>query len=339
MEVYISQAMPMIITYIKAGLVPMMTGSPGMGKSDMIKQIAADFNLKVIDLRLSQCDPTDFNGFPKLEGDRASYAAMDTFPLEGDPIPEGFSGWLLFLDEFNGAPEAVQKASYKVVLDKMIGQRHLHKKVAIVCAGNKDTDNALVEPMSTALQSRLVHIELATNVDDWLDWAATNQLDPSITSFIKFKPSQLHAFDPDHSDKTFACQRTWGFVDRLLKVASHDDPNMLQLIAGTISEGVAREFVSHRKMFASIPTTDEIMANPELIAVPTEPSIIWAICSSMAHNATEKNFNTLMKYILRFPKEFQVVCMRETSKRNITLVAHPAMTKWYEETAGTVFSH
>ena len=338
MDTYISQATSMIITYIKAGLVPMMTGSPGMGKSDMIKQIAEDFNLKVIDLRLSQCDPTDLNGFPKITGDRASYIPMDTFPLEGDPLPEGYSGWLLFLDEFNGATEAVQKASYKLVLDKMTGQRHLHKKVAIVCAGNKETDNALVESMSTALQSRLVHIKLEGNHLEWLDWAATNHIDPSITSFIKFKPGILHNFDPDHSDETFACPRTWGFVDLVLKTALPNDPNMLRLITGCIAEGAAREFMSHRKMFASIPTIIEVMASPDLIAVPTEPSIIWAMCSSMAHNATEKNLTNLMRYIVRFPKEFQVVCLRETTKRNITLAAHPAMTAWYQQTGEEVFS-
>jgi hypothetical protein len=338
MESYISQATLMLITYIKAGLVPMMTGKPGIGKSDMIKQIAADFNLKVIDLRLSQCDPTDLNGFPKLNGDRASYAAMDTFPLEGDPIPEGYVGWLLFLDEFNGATEAVQKASYKIVLDKMVGQRHLHSKVAIVCAGNNETDNALVEPMSTALQSRLVHIDLESNYEEWLDWAATHQIDPSITSFIKFKPGILHNFDPDHSDKTFACPRTWSFVDKVLKTAAPNDPNMLRLIAGCIAEGAAREFVSHRKMFASIPTVIEILASPDLIAVPIEPSIIYAMCSSMAHHATDKNFSTLMRYIVRFPKEFQIVCLRETTKRNITLAAHPVMNKWYAETGEEVFN-
>jgi hypothetical protein len=58
----------------------------------------------------------------------------------------------------------------------------------------------------------------------------------------------------------------------------------------------------------------------------------------MAHHATTENLTTLMRYIVRFPKEFQVVCLRETTKRNITLAAHPAMNKWYAETGEEVFS-
>ena len=89
----------------------MLQGSPGTGKSSIIHQVAKDFRLFVIDLRLAQCDPTDLGGFPHIVGKRASYLPMDTFPIEGDAIPEGYDGWLLFLDEMNSASLAVQSAA------------------------------------------------------------------------------------------------------------------------------------------------------------------------------------------------------------------------------------
>lgn len=61
MKVYIQQATSMIKKYLQSRLVPMVTGSPGIGKSAIVHQIAQEFGLKVIDLRLSQCDPTDLN--------------------------------------------------------------------------------------------------------------------------------------------------------------------------------------------------------------------------------------------------------------------------------------
>lgn len=338
MQVTINQAMSMLITYIRAGLVPMLYGSPGMGKSTIIHQIAKDFNLLVIDLRLSQCDPTDLNGFPKLNGERGTYATMDTFPLESDPIPEGYSGWMLFLDEFNGADNAVQKASYKLVLDRMAGMKNLHKRVVIVAAGNSETDNALVECMGTAMQSRLVHIELAMDVTQWLDWAATHNIDHHITSYINFKPGQLHAFDPDHSDKTFPCPRTWEFVDKALKVADPNDPDMLPLIAGIVSEGAAREFIAFRKIYKDLPQISDVIASPDLIAIPTEPSILFAMCGAVAHHATDKNLAALMRYVVRLPKEFQVVCLREVRKRNIALLKHPAITAWCIQTGEEIYS-
>ena len=102
----------MITTYIKAGIVPMLEGSPGCGKSQVVHQIADAYNLKLIDLRLSQCDPTDLSGFPTIiGGKKADYMPMAHFPIEGDPIPDGYAGWLLFLDEFNSAPNAIQAAA------------------------------------------------------------------------------------------------------------------------------------------------------------------------------------------------------------------------------------
>ncbi len=328
MQVKISQAVSMITKFIQAKLVPMLVGSPGCGKSQIVHQIAAEYNLKVIDLRLSQCDPTDLSGFPHIQGNKAGYVPMNTFPIEGDPIPDGYSGWILFLDEFNAAGTAVQAAAYKVVLDRMVGIYHLHKNVAIVCAGNLETDNAIVQAMSTALQSRLVHMELVVDVKEWDDWATANNIDHRITSYMKFKPGNLYTFLPDHSDKTYACPRTWEFANRVLGVTDINSPDLLPMLAGTISEGVAREFISFTKVYKDLATVPDIIANPEKLKVPTEPSILYALTGSISHHATKDNLEALMVYVCRFPVEFQVVCVKETVRRNKSLVGHASVQKW-----------
>ena len=132
---------------------------------------------------------------------------MSTFPLESDPIPAGFNGWILFLDELTSASRSVQSSSYKLILDHMVGEHKLHDKLLIVGAGNREDDGAIVEPMSTALQSRLVHIDVVLDVDCWLEWAMNNGIDHRITSYIKFKPDMLYTFKPDHTDKTYGSPR------------------------------------------------------------------------------------------------------------------------------------
>ena len=83
------------------------------GKSSIAHQVAAQLGLKVIDIRLAECDPTDIQGFPYFDQEtkKASYFPLNTFPTEHDSIPQGYNGWLIFLDEFSNAPMAVQAAA------------------------------------------------------------------------------------------------------------------------------------------------------------------------------------------------------------------------------------
>lgn len=262
---------------------------------------------------------------------------MNTFPIEGEPIPDGYNGWLLFLDEMNAAPPAVQSASYKLVLDRMVGIYHLHKNVAIVCAGNLETDNAIVQPMSTALQSRLVHLELVVDHKEWLDWATTHDIDYRITGYINFKPGQLYTFQADHTDTTYACPRTWEFASRIMAIVDTSSKEFLPMLAGAISEGVAREFVTFCKIYKELPTISQIVANPKITTVPGEPSVLYALTGSISHNADAANMAALIEFIERMPIEFQVVCLRELLRRKPELKTHAALRPWIARTANELF--
>jgi len=48
----------------------MLLGSPGAGKSQMVAQIAAAHQAPVIDIRLSQMEPSDLRGIPFRVGSR-----------------------------------------------------------------------------------------------------------------------------------------------------------------------------------------------------------------------------------------------------------------------------
>jgi len=319
-----------LIDCLKARLVPMLVGPPGVGKSAIVNDIANEYRLKLIDVRLSQADPTDMLGLPAKDEEtgKGIYLPMATFPLEDEDIPKGYDGWLLFLDEFNSAPMAVQAAAYKLTLDRLVGQEKLHENVVIMCAGNLATDNAIVNRLSTAMQSRLVHLEMHVDHEEWLDWAATRQLDHRITSYIRFKPTNLHNFDPNHNDKTFACPRTWEFLDRLIKNKKELGKEELPLLAGTVSEGVAREFVGYTKVYKDLPTIKQIVNAPATINVPEEPSTLFALSGSLAAHFEEDIAEPLVKFISRMPPEFSIITLKDVNKRNPDVARIPCVSKW-----------
>ena len=339
LSVNLKEAANIIEQCLKVKLVPMMTGSPALGKSAIVAQIAQKFGLKMIDLRLSQCDPTDLLGYPTIDKatGKAHYAPMSTFPLEGDPIPEGYNGWLLFLDELTSASRSVQAAGYKLILDHMVGEHKLHPRLVIIGAGNRESDGAIVEPMSTALQSRLVHVDVVLDVDCWLEWAMHNGIDHRITSYIKFKPDMLYTFQPDHTDKTYGSPRTWEFTNRLVNGKSTIKADMLNILGGCISEGLAREFIGFCSIYADLPTVAQIAANPEGITMPDEPSVLYALSGSLANHATPDTMDKLYKFILRMPIEFQIVTLREVVRRNKEMVRVPAVQNWLATQAVELF--
>lgn len=319
-----SKARQLIVRCLHAGLVPDVRSSPGMGKSDIMRSIAEEYGLELIDLRLGQCDVTDLNGLPRFTADgRAEYAPFTNFPLEGDELPEGKQGWLLFFDEMSSAGKQMQAAAYKVVLDRMVGQRKLHPKVLLACAGNLETDRAVVHGMSTALQSRLIHIEMRLDHKEWMAWAIQKNIDSRILGFLEFKPDYLHKFEPDHQDKTFACPRTWWFANKLVKgnpIANDDAP----LLAGTVSAGIAQEFIQFAQIYADLPKMSDILANPKTAPIPQEPSTKFAMSTVIADHLNAKTATDLVTYLERYPVEFQVVAARIAHQRQPDLIYNQA---------------
>jgi hypothetical protein len=322
---------------MSAKLVPMLAGSPGIGKSDIIRQVAQQFRLLVIDLRLSQCDPTDLCGFPIHDGKRMTYAPPAHFPLQGiDQIPAGYDGWLLFLDEASSAALAVQAAAYKLVLDRMVGLHHLHKNVAIVLAGNKSTDGAIVNRMSTAMQSRLIHLELEVDAKLWIEWATANNIDHRIVSYIEGRPEHLHQFDPNHNDVTFSCPRTWQFASKLI-LGKDVTPRILPLLIGTLSAGIAHEFNAYLQYCSALPSIADIKRNPTGIDINQDPALLYAVSHMVAAYIDETGADALMKYIARLPLEFGTTAIRATLKRNKELLKVPAVRDWSHQVASEIF--
>lgn len=328
MQITMAQAYELTMDVLTAKHVPFLTSSPAVGKSSIGKQIAEDNNLALIDIRLSQMEPNDLLGFPQIRGDKAGYIPMDTFPVEGDPLPEGKDGWLCFFDEFNSAAPAVAAAAYKIILDKQIGQYKLHDRVAVMAAGNLSTDKAIVNRMSTAMQSRLIHLEILVDPKAWIAWADNHAIDHRVKSFINFKPGALHKFDPNHNEHTFPAPRTWEFVSDLIKPLETIPYNKLPLLAGAIGEGMAREFHSFCEVFKDLPTLREIEKDPAGVRINTEPSVQHALVGMISQYMNKHNAEAMMIFLNRLSIDFQVIGLRSILSRDVSMKDLEPVKEW-----------
>lgn len=329
---------------LEAGLVPYLECSPGGGKSDITRGIGSKLNLFNIDHRLSTSDPTDLNGLPNFDADGYAFFApfRGIFPVHGTPLPvvkdyddqgkiineRTLAGWLLFFDEFPAASRSVQAAAFKVVLDRMIGQYHLHKKCIIAAAGNLMTDRSIVNQLSTAMQNRLIHLEMELDTDQWLqDFAFPRQIDQRIIGYLGQNPVDITDFRPDHKDKTFASPRSWVFLDKLLKLYARRNENLndehLPLIAGTIGSGMALKFLTYAKVWRQLVTVQQVIADPFTCPVPNDAAVRYATVSMLMQHQTDKNFKPMSIYVDRFDAGFRILFYRMILLKNPAMRSYP----------------
>ena len=146
-------------------------GGPGIGKSEVIHQIAKNIDAHVIDIRLSLWEPTDIKGIPYFNSKENNMVWAQPSELPTSAEAKKHKNIVLFLDEMNSAAPSVQAAAYQLILNRKVGQYKLPDNVLICAAGNREADKGVVYRMPAPLANRFVHLELAVDFNDWFQWA------------------------------------------------------------------------------------------------------------------------------------------------------------------------
>lgn len=304
---------------MKHKFVPLLMSSPGMGKSALYHSIAESMNLLVIDIRAAHMDVVEFNGYPDLAGDFATYKPVDLFPTKNSKIPDGYSGWLIFFDELPQADPDVQGAMHKIILDRLLGQHELHEMAFCVAAGNYASDRASSNELITSMQSRVIHLHLRNDLDDFLPYANQNGFSPIVTSFLAFRPALLNNFDPKHNEDTYACQRNWEKLNTLFLNHTDFDQSDMPLLAGTIGAPAASEFLAFAKVWQDMVDLKTIVNNPSTATLPDAPITRYALAGMLSSRITEDTATPIVEYINRFPDELRLVFIRTSFKQNRNL--------------------
>jgi len=287
--------------------VPMIWGPPGVGKSQVVKQVAKRLfpRSRFFDVRLLLLDAVDLRGVPHVdkERNRAIWAIPNFLPTEED------GDCVLFLDEINAAAPMIQAATYQLLLDKKIGEYDLPKGVRMVAAGNRDKDRAVTNRMGTAMGTRLLHLDFEIDHEAWITWAGGAGIRPEIVSFLNFRNDLLHKFQAD--ERTSPTPRTWEFASHVLDLDIREQMIEHYTIAGHVGDGPAAELMGFLKIARGLPDLDDIIANPTKHKVPKDPATLYALVGGLAHRTTKKNLDRVLEFINQCPKEFKVVYWKD----------------------------
>jgi hypothetical protein len=298
-----------------------LEGSPGVGKSDIVRQAALETLGNIEDVRVSLLDAVDARGLMFLEQGKTVWAPPVWLPQDGSGV--------LFLDELTSGAQMVQAALYQLILDRRLGEYRLPNGWAIVAAGNKDSDRAIVQRMSTALANRFLHLSLDVHPHDWVTWAQNNGLSGEVIFCIKNRPELLYTFDPRTTEKPFASPRTWAMLDRIFQTTPAPALEF-PLYAGLVGQAPAAEFTGFLRILREMVDPDAVLASPDTSEIPGDPSIMYALSLALARKASPDNLPAYFRYIERIPPEFGMLSVHEAMRRDKGLQTTPCQSfvKW-----------
>ena len=241
-------------------------GAPGIGKSSVVKQVAKNLDLELIDLRISQLAPTDLRGLPYTKDGRAHFAIPSFFPDTGKGI--------IFCDELNLCSPSVMGIAQQLILDRQVGDYTVPEGWFIIAAGNRTEDRAAISQMPAPVANRFIHFHIDSSLDSWKEYAIAQNIDEKILAFLNFRPQLLYNFEKNQT--AWPSPRSWEFANSLLAI----DLN----IESAVGTGAASEFYAYQTIYNELPDVEMIFEGKE-VKVPHEPSLIYAVCGAIITRA------------------------------------------------------
>lgn len=316
----------------------MLWGPPGVGKSQIIAQVADKQAVPLIDIRLSQMEPSDLRGIPFRAKEMVEWAIPAMLP---DTQRHGEQG-ILFLDEITSAPPSVSAAAYQLILDRRLGNYEVPEGWAIFAAGNRQGDRGVTYTMPAPLANRFSHFDVEVNTDDWVAWAYNNNIDDRIIAFVRFRPELLFDFDPAHNPMAFPSPRSWEFAHRALQKFENQNDLLLGALQACIGQAAGIEVKAFIDNLDQLPDLDAITRGEDVVS-PKEIDLQYAVATALVGRAIRSKengdaqtvFGHILNYASKFPQKEMGVMLVTDMHRAIgeDIFSVPEFARWSNEAA------
>ena len=330
-EISLNEIKPFILANVKLQCTKHATtrmsiiGSPGCGKSDIMRQICEEQGWGLVVKYLSNLSMEQITGIPchVEKGEEAQWSLSDLCNLskldyKPDNYEIGKTPTVILIDDFHLADKIIQKYLFQFLTYKAIGNSRLPENTAIIMAGNKITDKALAHSIPAPVMNRISVYEVKADKKDWIqNFAFKHGVRDDIISFINSRGDEFLVQEPIESSP-WASPRSWTFLSEQMDVYEEMFGSLpidkLNIIAnGLIGAEYASEFIAYREIFAKW-NIDLLfnMSNDKLANLFTEEisknsinayAIINSTMTWMINKSKEMNYDThnpLLKKIIDF---------------------------------------
>jgi MoxR-like ATPase len=311
------QLASLLASMIPARLPLLITGAPGIGKSEIVAQACEAAGADMILSHPVVADPTDAKGLPWAEpgADRATFLPFGELAQACAAIRP--TVWML--DDLGQASPAVQASFMQLLLARRVNGHVLPDCVTFIAATNRRADRAGVAGILEPVKSRFAAIvELVAALDPWCEWALKRDIPVELVAFLRFRPELLSAFEATADLSNSPVPRTWKNAADILSLGLPADLERAA-IAGAVGEAAAAEFLGFLRLFRDLPNIDGILIDPDSEPIPEQPAALYATVTALGGRASESNFASVARYADRLlaseKGEFSALLVRDAIRR------------------------
>jgi hypothetical protein len=317
----------------------LIAGMPGVGKTDIAHQAAFLEKADIYVWHPVVEDPTTFKGMPwvvtKIEPDRKGEVRAYHVPFEDmEVIINAKKPTVVLLDDLGQAPPAVQASAMHLLLARRIGNHQVSPFVTFIACTNRKQDKAGVTFILEPIKGRFTIYELISDLEDWCNWAAENNMPEYLAAFMRWRPEYLDMFEPTSDIVNSPNPRNIARVGLWMNTGELTEDMELATFAACAGTKFAIEYVSFLKIAKSLSLLmlEKILTDPENAEIPDDPAVMYAVCGAIAYRAKKENFGNIVKYANKLKRnkkaEFSILLIRDCFYRNRELIETTEFIKW-----------
>jgi energy-coupling factor transporter ATP-binding protein EcfA2 len=316
---------------VDAGIVLVVVGPPGVGKTQIMAQSSAELKRRYTEMLVAGRDTGDvFMSYVDPHEGTLVQKLNPKIPYVGNPEFAQDTPVLLNIDEFSGGTRLMQNILLKVLDERMVGDTYLRDDVAIVATGNRAWDHAHVEQLSAALGNRATFVTVEPDLDAFITYGLDNDFHPLVLAWVKNDPTYLLHFDQQQflaGDPAFCSPRSNERLSKILKqrdLHGMSDVVFRSLVCGTIGNSIGIKFTGWAKIWHEMPDCDAIAQGDKTQPVPKDPSVVYAVLFSLLQRCTKPTLANVLWYVSKLPSEWRAMYISQFTKSKPELVSTSA---------------
>jgi len=303
-------------------------GEPGIGKSDMLKVIAAAMPGHVpvyVDAALLDLGDLQLP-VPDLQRRIIEFLPNALFMANG-PI-------VLMIDELGKAPKSVQNALLPMLLERRIGSHYLPAGSLVFATTNLASDG-VGDRVEAHARNRVCWVTIAKpTADEWIQWAIDNNISAEVVTWVREYPHCLasydeadqtdnpYIFDPKRIKPSFVTPRSLAKASLIVESRHRLDGAFIPALIGTVGESAARDMQAYIALADQLPDRQVLIQTPETAPVPENPVTQTILALGAIMWLDRNNLDSWLIYLRRLNVEVQALFATQIMKsRKVGMVA------------------